>query len=59
MAPGDEAPQMHRSLEAASAQADYLARVHTGTKVHVYQLRSIGNISYLNTPSIFGHFKPV
>ncbi|WP_426419213.1 hypothetical protein [Bradyrhizobium genosp. A] len=55
--PGEPAPQIHQSLESASAQADLTARMNVGAKVHIYQLKSVGSISYPNTPAIFGDFK--
>ena len=55
--PGEDAPQMHRSLESASAQADLLARLHIGTRSHVYKLQSVGSIAYQDNPAIYGSFQ--
>ena len=55
--PGEEAPQMHKSLEAASKQADIVPRMNVGTRIHIYQLESVGSIHYPNTPTIIGDFK--
>jgi hypothetical protein len=57
--PGEEAPQMHRSPESASAQADLAARLHVGVTVHLYQLKSVGSITYPNRPLIIGDVKKV
>jgi hypothetical protein len=32
--PGEDAPQMHKSLESASAEADLAARMHVGHRVN-------------------------
>ena len=52
--PGEQLPQMHGSREAAAAQADLAARVHVGVKIHLYQLKSVGSITYPNSPLIIG-----
>jgi hypothetical protein len=52
--PGEEAPQMHTSRQSAAAQADLAARLHVGVAIHLYQLKSIGSITYPNTPLIIG-----
>jgi hypothetical protein len=39
LAPGEDAPHMHMSLDSASAEADALARLYVGQTIAIYQLK--------------------
>lgn len=55
--PGEDTPHIHDTLEGASSQADLLARMNVGQRIHIYTLKSVGSISYPNEPVIYGDFR--
>jgi hypothetical protein len=45
---------MHVSREKAVEHADIVARMHVGTTIDLFKLKSVGNIKYPNSPLITG-----
>jgi hypothetical protein len=52
--PGEDAPHMHLSREKAKEQADIVARMHVGTTIDLFKLKSVGSIKYPSSPTISG-----
>jgi hypothetical protein len=45
---------MHLSREKAKEQADFVARMHVGTTIDLFKLKSVGSIKYPSSPTISG-----